>query len=226
MLGCFTLLTAAAAAPAWPELQVDTSDGSLHYNISTGGKIWLVSSNLTRQVFLEGAEQTLRLKGTTRGNGQDALGAFYFTSIMWTAGDTNVTVVTQFREYRAVKPPAIVFSISYPVGAKRTNRPGGDSTPSASFPAFSSTQGMLPRLGYRSWSGNMAADQDSTTPMNYSQLVADPSRRATINSIANGPIALYEAHDGACIFLSPHSQFMTEQHRATPGDDGSAYYNL
>ena len=56
--------------------------------------------------------------------------------------------------------------------------------------------------------------------MNFSTVVSDPNYRNSINSIANGPMALYERHDGATVFLAPHSNFMTEQHRVTPGPDG------
>ena len=124
------------------------------------------------------------------------------------AGATPVhTIVRQYGP--SVDPPCLVFSLTYPAGARRTNSASsaGTAAHSATFPAFA-LSGKLPSLGYRSWSGNMCADDCSTIPLNTSQLVGS----AAANSIANGPIALYEAHDGACLFISPHSNFMTEQH--------------
>eukprot|EP00729_Bicosta_minor_P025215 gene25215-14596_t len=169
-----------------------------------------------------GAETPLVYKSMVNGTGSDAVGLYHLTATTWDVGGTNV--IAEFREYRESTPPAIVFSLKFPDGAATTARPNGDSTPLAAFPSFASEGGMLGGLGYRSWSGNMCADSASTFPLNYSQMTNDPDMLATINSIANGPIALYEEHDGTTLFISPHSEFMTEQHRATPGAAGSLWF--
>eukprot|EP01050_Picozoa_sp_SAG11_P005528 SAG11_NODE_393_length_9833_cov_34.748458_3_plen_354_part_00 len=219
----FAAATTTPAPPLPPELALRTSveNGLLGYSVLVDGAVWLTSSNSTNVVWVDTAERLLCLTGPAapaKTAGADAMGPFESTSFSWDAG--GIPISTQFREYKSADPPAIVFALSYPRGAPRTNRPDGDSTPSASFPAFASEGGKLPGLGYRSWSGNMCADMASVLPLNYSQVVGG----AAINSIANGPMALYSSHDGPCIFLSPHSQFMTEQHRATPGPLGSLFF--
>jgi hypothetical protein len=221
---------AQAGAGLAPDLQLHLpvalpSGGGLSYNVSVGGELWLVSAPLA--VYAE--HQWLHLRPTSpapmHGSGSDAIGAFTSTSVTWeatpatatatSAGSstaTTVPIVTSFREYRAAEPPAIVFSLRYPAGASGTNMTAaaGTAQHSASFPAFVHSA-KLPGLGFRSWSGNMCADDSGVLPLNFSQVVGT----AAVSSLANGPMALYETHDGDCVFLSPHSNFMTEQHSGT-----------
>lgn len=212
----------AAAPAATPDLQVafgrsgDASQAGLHYEVFLDGSLWLSSAPL--RVFAEGAWQVVRPDPAapvpTNHSGSDAIGRFSATTIAWRAGTTPVH--TTVRRYMSADPPALVFALAYPDGANETNSASnvGTAAHSATFPAFALT-GKLPSLGYRSWSGNMCADDTSTIPLNVSQMVDS----AAANSIANGPAALYEAHDGACLLISPHSNFMTEQHNlsATSG---------
>lgn len=267
----------SAPAPAF-QLSVNAGPSSkgLGYTVSVDGREYLVGRPL-QTVHMQGAETPLVYKSMVNGTGSDAVGLYHLTATTWDVGGTNV--IAEFREYRESTPPAIVFSLKFPDGAATTARPNGDSTPLAAFPSFASEGGMLGGLGYRSWSGNMCADSASTFPLNYSQMTNDPDMLATINSIANGPIALYvpvhyghksvplfwcvvpfisglvsevtlcfrltrrsfsddvttqlranpnqnryEEHDGTTLFISPHSEFMTEQHRATPGAAGSLWF--
>lgn len=202
----------AAATITAPDLQakfgLDTYQ-ELAYEVFVDGRPWLSSSPL--RIFAEGAWQTVQLDPAapmpTNRSGSDAIGSFSATTIAWRAGTTPVH--TTVRRYLTADPPALVFSLAFPAGANETNSAStaGTAAHSSTFPAFALT-GKLPGLGYRSWSGNMCADDASTIPLNVSQMVDS----AAASSIANGPIALYEAHDGACLFISPHSNFMTEQH--------------
>jgi hypothetical protein len=213
--------TAITTVPAAPDLQVAfkrsaNADHDLHYEVFLDGSLWLSSSPL--RIFAEGAWQAVRpdpaAPAPTNHSGSDAIGRFSATTIAWRAGKTPVH--TTVRRYMSADPPALVFALAYPDGANETNSAStvGTAAHSATFPAFALT-GKLPSLGYRSWSGNMCADDASTIPLNVSQMV----NSAAANSIANGPAALYEAHDGPCLFISPHSNFMTEQHNlsATSG---------
>ena len=220
LLLAVNLAAAGAAAPAF-QLDVTagpTANNSLGYTVSVDGTLWLEGSPL-KTLHLSGNETPLAYKSTAHGTDTDAMGSYLSTAVTWDVGGTRV--ITEFREYRKADPAAIVFSLQFPDGAPATARPNSDSTPLAAFPAFASEGGMLGGLGYRSWSGNMCADAASMIPLNYSQITHDPNWLATINSLANGPMALYEEHDGTTLFISPHSEFMTEQHRATPGPTGS-----
>ena len=189
--GATARLRSVGAAPA-PAFQLTVNAGpsskGLGYTVSVDGREYLVGRPL-QTVHLQGAETPLVYKSTANGTGTDAIGLYHSTATTWDVGGTNV--IAEFREYRESTPPAIVFSLKFPDGAANTARPNGDSTPLAAFPSFASEGGMLGGLGYRSWSGNMCADSASTFPLNYSQMTADPTLLATINSIANGPIALY-----------------------------------
>lgn len=206
LLGMLQDPSLAVAAVANPELELSfgLDAGRLSYEVAIGGETWLSSAPL--RVFAEGSWQDLAPDpvGSTPTNhtGSDAIGPFVATTIAWKAGSTSV--LTTFRRYLSADPPTLVFALSFPAGATGTS---SASSHSATFPAFAFS-GKLPGLGYRSWSGNMCSDDASTIPLNASQMVDTTAA----SNIGNGPIALYEAHDGACLFLSPHSNFMTEQH--------------
>jgi hypothetical protein len=146
---------AAAAAPAkagtGPVLNMSFDASAGTYAVSLDGTVWLQSPAAGAHACVAGKTVPLAMGAPQPASGADAFGAWAGASVPWTAaGSATPVVVTTFQQY-ASNPALVVVATQVPAGLSTAGCGGGTATPSLTFPAFDTSAGQAPRLGFVSW---------------------------------------------------------------------------
>ena len=227
MLPTLTVALLSFTAPT-ERLALDLDAATGQYTILVDAAPWF-KSGLTgftnAHVTKTTADGTLKISSrpggkpaTATGSGQDALGKFESTTIVWSEAGaaTQSDYTTTFKTYKDLggRGAAIVFEQHFPKGVAGTtlnasNPYSARDSVSTMFPSFVPSAG----LGYLAFAGDMTG-ASFKHGNNFSTIPSGVS--------GTGPVCFFDKKLSAAVVISPFSQFMAAS--AGHARDGSLAY--
>lgn len=160
---CVFAVASLATAAQVPTLSVDVDTSTGTYSVLFDGQLWLTSPATGAIVCVGGANGPLIMGAPQPATNSDGFGTWTGVNVPWAPQGSSPVVQTTFKQYAS--NPALLVVTTQVLGAINTTGCNGNnkSSPSMTFPAFSTSAGAAPSLGFLSWDGEAVKNTIAVT---------------------------------------------------------------